>query len=211
MKPRLLDLFCCAGGAAKGYADAGFEVVGVDIDPQPNYPYRFFQLDWADFIRLYGLDTFDAIHASPPCQFYSNAQRIMDNEHPDLIGPVREALKASGLPYIIENVAGAPLINPIELCGSMFGLGTYRHRLFETSFPIVAPPHPTHTAKTTKMGRAVKDGEMMHVVGHFSGVAKAREAMDIPWMKRDELREAIPPAYTEYIGNQILTALEKVA
>jgi DNA (cytosine-5)-methyltransferase 1 len=210
MRPRLLDLFCCQGGAAKGYVDAGFDVVGVDITPQPRYPYPFHQRDALDFARIHGRH-FDAIHASPPCQLYTNAQKINGNPHPDLIGPVRELLEELGLPYVIENVPGAPLNDPVELCGAMFGLGTYRHRLFEANWPVEVPTHPAHEAKTTKMGRAPLPGQMMHVVGNFSGVAQAKKAMGIDWMTRDGLREAIPPAYTEFIGRQLMQHVLKEA
>jgi DNA (cytosine-5)-methyltransferase 1 len=199
-RPKALDLFCCAGGASEGLYRAGFDVVGVDIEAQPHYPFPFIQAD-AMTISVAG---FDFVWASPPCQAYTLCQRIRDNEHPDLVEPTRKMLKASGVPWCIENVVGAPLIDPVELCGAMFGLRTYRHRLFECSFPIVAPPHPEHVAPLRKMGRPVRDGEFIHVVGNFSGVKTAREAMDIPWMPRDKLREAIPPAYAEYVGRAAL-------
>lgn len=199
-RPKALDLFCCAGGASEGLHRAGFDVVGVDIEAQPHYPFPFIQAD-AMTINLRG---FDFVWASPPCQAYTLCQRIRDNEHPDLIEPTRAMLKASGIPYCIENVVGAPLINPIELCGAMFGLRTYRHRLFECSFPIEAPPHPPHTAPLRKMGRPPRAGDFIHVVGNFSGVQIARDAMDIQWMMRDELREAIPPAYAEHVGRAAL-------
>lgn len=205
-RPRILDLFCCQGGASAGYVAAGFDVTGVDLEPQPRYPYRFIKGDALEF--LYYLDNdwsqFDAIHASPPCQAHSNAQRIQKNDHPDLIGPVRELLIATGLPYCIENVEGAPLLNPQMLCGTMFGLRTYRHRLFETNFPWTAPLHGEHSIPQAKMGRPVKPGEFMHVVGNFSGVDEAREIMGMPWANRDGLREAIPPAFTEWIGSQLM-------
>lgn len=185
-----------------GYSRAGFDVVGVDISPQPNYPMKFVQSDALEYLSEHGHE-FDAIHASPPCQAYTKAQRIQKNTHPDLVGPTRDALIALQVPYVIENVPGAPLIDPIMLCGAMFGLGTYRHRLFESNVVITPPEHPEHIAKNAKMGRQPKPGEFMHVVGNFSGVAQAREAMDIKWMVRDELREAIPPAYTEYIGRTL--------
>jgi len=204
-KPRLLDLFCCAGGASVGYARAGFEVVGVDIDPQPHYPFEFHQADALTF-DLFG---FDAIAASPPCQRYTQAQRIRDNTHPDLVAPIRARLKAFGGPYCIENVPGAPLLKPVELCGAMFGLRVYRHRLFECNFALKPLVHPEHLAPQRKMGRPVRDGESIQVVGNFSGVKLAREAMGIDWMVRDELREAIPPAYTEYVGRAMLKALTK--
>lgn len=206
-RPKALDLFCCAGGASEGLHRAGFDVVGVDIEPQPHYPFPFIQAD-AMAMNLQG---FDFVWASPPCQAYTLCQRIRDNEHPDLVGPTREMLKASGIPYCIENVVGAPLLNPIELCGAMFNLRTYRHRLFECSFPISAPPHPEHVAPLRKMGRPVREGEFIHVVGNFSGVQLARDAMDIQWMMRDELREAIPPAYAEYIGRAALAAMSENA
>lgn len=203
MRPLLIDLFCCAGGASVGYDRAGFEVIGVDIEPQPHYPFQFILADALTF-DLCGAD---AVAASPPCQRYSNAQRIRDREHPDLIPSLRDKLRASGLPYVIENVVGAPLIDPIELCGAMFGLRVYRHRLFECSFPIVTPAHPEHVAPLRKMGRAPNPDEFMHVVGNFSGAKQAREAMGIDWMPRDKLREAIPPAYTEYVGRSLMEAV----
>jgi DNA (cytosine-5)-methyltransferase 1 len=203
MKPKLLDLFCCQGGAGMGYHKAGFEVTGVDISPQPRYPFTFVQADAIEYLNAHASE-FDAVHASPPCQAHTNAQKIMNNAHPDLIEPTRYALRELGVAYVIENVPGAPLKNPFELCGAMFGLGTYRHRLFETSFHVAAPEHPKHFARTTKMGRKPIEGEMMHVVGNFSGVEKARRAMGIDWMTRDGLRESIPPAYTEYIGHYLM-------
>ena len=210
-RPLLLDLFCCQGGASKGYVDAGFDVVGVDIDPQPRYPYEFTQMD-ALFVlgKMVEEDWFldvAAIHASPPCQAFTNAQRLQGNEHPDLIGPTRKLLDQTGLPYVIENVEGAPLLNPVTLCGTMFGLETYRHRLFETNWPLVQPAHPEHVARQTKMGRPPVDGEFMQVVGNFSGVDRGREVMGMPWANRDGLREAIPPAYTNYVGTHLLQTL----
>ena len=203
MTPKLLDLFCCQGGAGMGYHRAGFEVTGVDLFPQPRYPFPFHQRDAVDFLRING-KRFDAVHASPPCQAFTNAQKLMGNEHPELIDPVREVLLELGLPFVIENVPGAPLESPFELCGAMFGLGTYRHRLFETNFHVEVPDHPKHLARTTKMGRKPIDGEMMHVVGNFSGVEKAKQAMGIDWMNRDGLRESIPPAYTQHIGAYLM-------
>lgn len=217
-RPRALDLFCCAGGASMGLFRAGFDVLGVDIEPQPHYPTSYAP-GWRKFIQAdaltFPLDGYDFIWASPPCQAYTLCQRIRNNVHPDLVGPIRERLKASGTPYCIENVAGAPLIKPIELCGAMFpGLEVYRHRLFECSFPITAPPHPEHVAPVRKMGRPVRDGEFMHVVGNFSGVVRAREAMGIDWMPRDKLREAIPPAFSKYIGQaakEHMSAMQRAA
>jgi len=187
-----------------GYHRAGFDVVGVDIEPQKNYPFEFFQADAIEYLKKNGR-RFDAIHASPPCQAYSNAAKIMKQKHPELIEATRQAMPAK--PWVIENVEGSPLIDPIVLCGYSFGLGTYRHRLFESSIKVTAPKHRDHDKRTTKMGRPPQPGEMMHVVGNFSGVDQARRAMGIDWMTRDELREAIPPAYTEYLGWQLRAAL----
>ena len=209
MALRIFDMFCKAGGAGKGYERAGFDVVGMDIEPQPNSPHETLVGDCLAVDPAWIAANFDAVHASPPCQAYSNAQRIQRRGHPDLIAGTRAILLASGLPYTIENVEGAPLIDPVLLCGSMFtGLRVYRHRLFEVSYPVSRPAHHAHVVKQTKMGRPPKDGEFMHVVGNFSGVAAARAAMGIDWMNRDELREAIPPAYTEFLGRQLLAHIE---
>lgn len=206
--PRLLDLFCCEGGAGMGDHRAGFEVVGVDIAPQPRYPFEFHQGDALTFVAEHGHE-FDAIHASPPCQAHTRAQKIRGNHHPDLVAPTRDLLQASVLPYVIENVPGAPLVDPVELCGLMFGLSTYRHRLFETNWTLDVTAHPEHRARTTKMGRPPQDGEFMHVVGNFSGVDRAREVMGMEWASRAGLREAIPPAYAEFIGRQLMDKVRR--
>lgn len=204
----LLDLYCCQGGASAGYAAAGFDVIGVDIDPQPNYPFKFFQADAIDFLLRYGGD-FGLRVASPPCQRYSRAQKIQQREHPDLIGPTRDALRAVGGPYIIENVEEArpELIDPIMLCGTSFNLHTYRHRLFESDLDLKAPEHLPHAWKLTKMGRPPQPGQFYHAVGNFSGVEMVRQDMQVPWMNRDGIRECIPPAYTKYLGAQALELL----
>lgn len=219
MKPRLLDLFCGAGGAAMGYHRAGFDVVGVDIALQPNYPFRFHHLDALEVLRGYKILStaswrFDAIHASPPCQAFTKAQKLQGNEHPDLIAPIRELLEATGMPYVIENVGGAPLLDPVCLEGQMFPeLRTIRPRFFETNWaldvPLLRPPRP----RQAKMGRPPKDGEWIQVVGNFSGADEGRRAMGIDWMTKRELAEAIPPAYTEFIGHQLMQhlATSKVA
>ncbi|MGV9645139.1 SAM-dependent methyltransferase [Streptomyces sp. NPDC003514] len=217
-RPRLLDLFCCQGGAAKGYADAGFDVTGVDIAPQPRYPYRFVQADALAYVVEHGAG-FDFIHASPPCQHDSECQRLRGNIHPDLIAPTRSALEATGRPWVIENVGGAvpKLRGPVMLCGPMFGLATYRHRFFETGggFTLAQPGHPAHLVPQAKMGRPVLPGHYGQFVGNFSGVALARRVMGVPWMNRDGIRECIPPAYAEHIGRaaiaQLATALEVAA
>lgn len=184
---------------------AGFEVCGVDISSQPRYPFRFIQDDALSF----PLAGFDLIWASPPCQAYSRAQQIRNKNHPDLIFEIRERLLADGTCYVIENVPGSPLANPIELCGTMFGLRVYRHRLFECSFPVAPPAHPRHHCPLAKMGRPAAKDEFMHVVGNFSGVKEARKAMGIYWMTRDELREAVPPAYSEFIARSWKSYMER--
>lgn len=190
-----------------GYHRAGWDVVGVDKDPQPRYPFEFHQGDALKFLLEHHVE-FSAFHGSPPCQAFTNAQKIMSNDHPDYITATRAAFELIGKPWVIENVPGAPMLDPVELCGCMFdGLRTYRPRLFESNIDLVQPPHCEHRARTTKMGRPPVEGEFMHVVGNFSGVAQAREAMGIDWMTRDELREAIPPAYTEFVGRQLLAAI----
>jgi DNA (cytosine-5)-methyltransferase 1 len=199
---RVLDLFCGQGGASAGYAKASFDVKGVDIERQPRYPFEFFQADALLYAQRYGC-LFDFIHASPPCQAHSDTWRIQSNDHPDLIGETRDILEWLRKPYIIENVVGAPLIDPVMLCGAMFGLRTYRHRLFESNLPLTVPEHPEHVAPQAKMGRPVREGEFQHIVGNFSGVALARETMGMPWANRDGLREAIPVAYTEFLGRRI--------
>jgi len=216
-KPRLLDLFCCAGGAGVGYARAGFEVVGVDNKRQPNYPLSFIQADALKLVPDF-IATFDAIHASPPCQSYSDLAKRNGNAHewPRLIEPVREMLIASGLPYVIENVDGAPLIEPVILCGTMFkGLRVLRHRLFEANFPIKAPPHGKHPKVHTfdkRKSHYGKTNDMIDFVqvtgGGNCSIAAARDAMGIDWMTKNELNEAIPPAYTQLIGKQLLAHLK---
>ena len=217
-KLRLLDLFCCAGGAGMGYRNAGFEVVGVDIKPQPNYPLPFIQYDVLRLDRKF-IATFDAVHASPPCQSYSDLAKRNGNADawPRLIEPVREILVSTGLPYVIENVEGAPLINPVMLCGTMFkGLRVLRHRLFEANFPIVPRKHGKHPKVHTfdkRKSHYGKTNDMRDFVQVTGGgnctIAAARDAMQIEWMTKGELNEAIPPAYTEFIGKQLLLYLDK--
>jgi DNA (cytosine-5)-methyltransferase 1 len=225
MRPKALDLFCCAGSVSVGLHRAGFDVVGVDIEPMPEYPRRpgftFVQADAFTF----PLDGYDFIWASPMCQRYSSATRQSGTpeDHPDQIAPIRERLRASGKPYIIENVVGAPLLNPIMLCGAMFDLGVVRHRLFECSFLVLAPPHPKHKG-------SLLTGEYVIVAGNGgvpSWTYKKREAMGLPrfmpdemkletwqkamgidWMSRETLVQAIPPAYAEWLGKR---ALQQIA
>lgn len=205
----VLDLYCGAGGAGRGYADAGFEVVGVDIAPQPHYPFEFHQGDAIEFLLRHGRD-FDLIHASPPCQAYMPIRKLVESrwgarDYPDLIAPTRQALHQVGRPYVIENVPGAPLFSPILLCGEMFGLRVFRHRLFETSFFLLAPPHPRHPrGSTTNSYRGMSafacGATHINVAGNNFRIADARAAMGIDWMTISEISQAIPPAYTEFIG-----------
>jgi DNA (cytosine-5)-methyltransferase 1 len=209
---RLLDLYCCAGGASYGYEQSGFQVVGVDIERQPKYKGEFVQADAIEYLKN-NWQNFDAVHASPPCQAYSLSSmqfRKAGKEYADLIAPTREALITTGLPYVIENVPGAPLINSVQLCGEMFGLPTYRHRLFESNFPISVPPHPKHIYPNAKMGRAPKEGEFIQYVGHFSGVKKVQEFTGLYWLGQYELAQSLPPHYTKYIGLQLISYLEKI-
>ncbi len=216
-KPTLLDLFCCAGGAAMGYHMAGFEVVGVDVMPQPNYPFRFIQDDAMGLDREW-MASFDVIHASPPCQHYSVlAKRTRcGDDWPDLVAAVREMLKATGRPYVIENVVGAPLRDYIVLCGTMFeGLRVIRHRLFESNVPIAPPgpcgPHPLCHTLDKRKNHYGKTDEMVDFVqvngGGNCSVKAARDAMGIDWMTKGQLNEAIPPAYTKHVGLQLIEHL----
>lgn len=227
-RPRLLDLFCGAGGAAMGYSWAGFEVVGVDIRDQPHYPFTFIRADALELLASPWFDRqeFDLIHASPPCQHYSDLAHRNGNadEHPDLIGPTRKALQAIPQPYVIENVEGAPLIHPKTLCGTSFMLGAdgyrlRRHRLFETNWPLNYLPQcrcatdsrpiidvsgggPTHAPR--------KDGGGGRT---YKGTVKQKGlAMGIDWMNGGELVESIPPDYTDAIGRRfLLNAKEREA
>lgn len=207
MKPRLLDLFCGAGGCSVGYARAGFEVVGVDIKPQPRYPFEFHQADAFRFIEEYG--QFDLIHASPECRDHTPLTSVAGKRGTAWqLLRIEEALAATGKPWVIENVPASSLEADIILCGSMFGLRTYRHRKFKSSLPLVAPPHPKHVARTaTKQRRRRWDeGWNVSVTGDV-GVYLGSEAMGITWMNGNELSQAIPPVYTEYIGKQLLEAI----
>jgi DNA (cytosine-5)-methyltransferase 1 len=212
-RPRLLDLFCGAGGAAVGYHRAGFDVVGVDIKPQPRYPFEFHQAD-----MTFPLDGYDAIHASPPCQRFSIMTRkwARQNEHPDLIVTTQNRLYAqhlkTGALFVIENVPGAPLYQAVTLCGSMFGLqageGTHlrRHRIFESNVWFFPSAPCSHVGRAVGVygnagGSSRRDGIT------FATTTARNAAMGIDWMKGKELSEAIPPAYTEYVGKQLMAAL----
>lgn len=229
-RPRLLDLFCCAGGAAKGYHDAGFDVVGVDINPQPNYPYEFVQADALSLVvdrfgqwrchtvdgRLYVVGAIDAAHASPPCQGYTalttgtNAGR---SARPRLVAATRALLNGTGKPYVIENVQGSDVRRDATLCGEMFGLAVIRHRYFEIGGWSYSPPcHIPHRGRVQGWRHGVyHDGPYFAVYGDGGGkgtVAEWQQAMGIDWTdNRVELAEAIPPAYTNHIGLQLMEHL----
>ncbi|KPL29087.1 hypothetical protein JI76_28620 [Streptomyces anulatus] len=220
----VLDTFCCGGGMGMGYYLAGYDVVGVDINPQPNYPFTFIQGDAIEYIREHG-HRYDLGHGSPPCQKYTPLNAYNHKVYPDLIAPTRAAFEAVGLPYVIENVeAAAPeLTDPTLLCGPMFGLKVYRHRLFETGggLTLTAPPHPKHTARCTRNGYLpTPEKPFMSIHGGRHSRAwqnAACDAMGMPWIKVPaggniplgirEVCEAIPPAYAKWIGEQAATLL----
>lgn len=215
MKPRLLDLFCGAGGAAMGYHRAGFEVVGADIKPQPRYPFEFHQADALGVLNGESMNgtmgyvaaDFDAIHASPPCQAFTTARVIHGREHPDLLTPTRELLKRTGLPWVIENVPGAPMRPDLKLCGCQFpelrsenGM-LARERWFEFHEPTYA-----------MRAKCWHPDPIISVFGHgghvYHGVEDWRAVMDIDWMTRDELAQAIPPPMTEYVGGFLMAEIK---
>ena len=200
-----------------GYHRAGFDVVGVDLEPQPHYPFEFHQAD----AMAFPLDGFDAIHASPPCQRWIAWQNIGKarggtNDWPDLVTPTRARLASSGLPYVIENGPNTPLLEPLTLCGSVFGLGVHRHRKFESNVLVMHPGPCRHSGSEVGVYGKL-DGRRLYTradgseLRNPSSLAQASEAMGIGWMTWDELREAVPPAYTEWIGAQLLEALECAA
>lgn len=228
MKPRLLDLFCGAGGCSVGYSRAGFDVVGVDIEPHPDYPFSLFVEDALEFLDNASpdyLSSFDVIHASPPCQARTTmsnrwrGQGGIADSHINLIPEVRDALEQWGGIYVIENVPGArrDLRHPITLHGGMFGLGVHRPRLFESNAPLMAytaspPVNPIGVYGKTHDGRRLftrADGTEQRAA---ASLEEAQEAMGTPWMTdfRD-IAESIPPAFTEYLGGQLLEQLERAA
>lgn len=221
MKPRLLDLFSCAGGAATGYHRAGFDVVGVDIDPMPRYPFEFHQGNAIDYLMDHGHE-FDAVHASPPCQKHCSLTKGKgtQDDYECWIEPTRKILKelqkSRGTPWIIENVVGAPLLNPIQLCGSAFGLKVRRHRLFESSFRLwgVGCDHKSQGQPTGVYGTGGRRKNARKGGGGgdpklANNVAEAREAMGMDYGTREELSQAIPPAYTTFLGKQLLAELTR--
>lgn len=217
-KPRLLDAFCGAGGCAKGYQRAGFHVTGIDDRSMPNYAGDvFIQGDAIVYIAAHGRE-FDVIHVSPPCKVHTSLKAFSGVQHVNLIPPTRRVLRATGLPWVIENVPGAPLIDPITLCGSSFGLGVQRHRLFESSVELSAPAcdHRGQAARSPgypvlRYHSGVPVVTMSPVVGVYGrgqGLGPGEKqlwetAMGIDWMTRDQLAQAIPPCYTQFIGYQL--------
>jgi DNA (cytosine-5)-methyltransferase 1 len=215
---RLLDLFCKAGGCTKGYQRAGFYVVGVDIDPQPNYcGDEFYRADAVSVLRGFAplgfVGSFDVIHASPPCQAYIRSGNVArDGRHPDLLGPVRELLTATGLPYVIENVPGAPMRPDLILCGSMFGLEVRRHRWFESNANLSPFVPPCDHSRPVAGVYGHPHGAGGAADGMLPGdLATWSRAMGIDWMTAPELAAAIPPAYCELIGSRLLESLERAA
>ena len=220
-RPLLLDLYCCAGGGAMGYHKAGFEVVGVDHKPQPYYPFEFIQADVLTtldtllhcHLRDYSLRDFAAIHASPPCQaftVYGNNKAHVRNDHPDLVEPTRVRLEKTRLPWVIENVPGAPLVNPIQLCGTSFGIPVRRHRLFESNVELSAPEcdHGRFKDQVYPGSTNRPNGRTVANIGEYRvPLDEQRRCMQIDWMPLAEISQAIPPAFTEHIGRQLLAHL----
>ena len=223
-RPRLLDLYCCEGGAGAGYARAGFDVDGVDLLPRyaKRYPFRFHAGDAVRFVREFG-HLYDVIHASPPCNLYSITNAARQHDYPDLVGPTRDALIATGKPYVIENVIGAPLLDPLILCGSQFGLTAVdddgellrleRHRQFESNVDLVAPETPHSHDRSVRVAgayggaRRTKAGAKERKGGYVPSKPVIERLLGIDWMTEAGLFQSIPPVYTEHIGRQLLAAI----
>jgi DNA (cytosine-5)-methyltransferase 1 len=217
MRPLLLDLFCCEGGAARGYHDAGWSPIGVDIEVQPNYPYDCHE---GDALTFPVWDCISAIHASPPCQAYTTMtnRRARPSSELELIDVVREKLEATGLPYVIENVVGARrhMRNPLMLHGGMFGLNVYRPRLFESNVLLMAPPKAPRPKDAAAVYGRREDRRLLWKRAdgtelRAASLEEARAAMEMPWASWNGVREAIPPAYTRWIGEQLLNHVREAA
>lgn len=215
-----------------GYHRAGFEVIGVDIEPQPRYPFAFVKMDALEVLRVllagdcitdssgkkWYLSDFDLFHASPPCQGYSRLAAMPNRDmghYPRLIPGLRKLLLQTKKPYVIENVPDAPLNNPLVLCGTMFRLKTHKHRAFECKPPVWFAPAGCNKARVKPKGSGKRlgqyfgdDAPMVTVAGHLFSTSSGSKAMGIDWMTRAELAEAIPPAFTEWIGRQILMQIQ---
>lgn len=207
-RPVALIVYSGQGGEAAGYVRAGWDVLCTDINPQPRCPFPFTQMPALEAIERYGRSS-QLVAGGPVCKAYSKTARIWDAGHPTQIPETREAMEATGKPYVIENVEDArpELKDPIRLCGASFGLRTYRHRLFESNVTLWEPAHLDHIWPLAKMGRPIRDGEFYQAVGNFSGVELVRADMGVPWMNRDGINQCIPPAYSEFVGRQIITQL----
>lgn len=210
MKPRALDLFCGAGGATRGLQLAGFHVTGIDINPQPRYVGDAFEQMDALLLRPEFLRRFNFVWASPPCQSYSVAMRHLATPQPKLVEPVRATLTASGTLYCIENVPGAPLRNPMVLCGTQFGLRVHRHRLFETNWWFSLMPPCNKAAKILNPHRSESRQRIYAEFGRGCPEKRWGVEMGVEWMSRHETREAIPPAYSEFIGKAALNHIRQM-
>lgn len=216
--PVLVDVCCCAGGATRGYQQAGFYVAGNDLAPQPRYcGDEFHRGDALEFVgacirrgnRLPDGQPIAVWHGSPPCQRFSamsNCRPGLAGEYPDMVAALRALFESSGLPYVLENVPGSPVRPDVTLCGAMFGRELYRHRLFESNVPLPQPGHPEHAVPASRAGHW-RPGTVMSVAGNVGGVAHARKIMGMDWTNRRELGEAIPPYYTEFLGRHLLAAI----
>jgi len=222
MRPRIVDLYCNAGGCAVGYHRAGFDVVGIDIVPQPFFPFPFELRDALTFLAELIADPdhlgFDAVHASPPCKLWTVANRVhrantatLFDPHPDMLGPTLELLADCPIPWVVENVPGAPMPNPVTYCGSSFGLRVRRHRLFSSNVPLTPPPC-NHAAQGQPVGVYGNGGAWTRTAPGGGGVKvagkEAAAALGVDWTDHQpNLSQMIPPAYTEHIGEQILASL----